>query len=333
MSRHSWRLCWLRPLTPPPCCVEAPMRHWILLEAVNRGLIVGAVVWHFAEASIAVGVCLCVSVLSCDGKDAHQLSSIIEYRFIKWKGRGGGRQLSANQSSRSSSKVLFTACGLPARSCRVLSGASEGHCWLVFQACSSNLFPSNVSSVRYRQRPTVGSRWYSSFTHCILPFVDGASPPHLLLHRPPSSYFSIELHQLCSVAPALATACVFTPDVEVCCFSNRLFSFSLLPNPILPSPLRCSSLPPTPSPLSPMSPMSILNHQPNFLLSSINPSPPLLHRCIVHGSAPNASLLHLCFLILSILGFFPPVLCLIFPVSCMHAGLLCLTFRPLRARC
>lgn len=58
-----------------------------------------------------------------------------------------------------------------------------------------------------------------------------SSPPSA---SPPSSYFSIELHQLFSVAPVLATACVFTPDVEVCCFSNRLFSFSLLPNPILP---------------------------------------------------------------------------------------------------
>lgn len=202
-------------------------------------------------------------------------------------------RLSANQSSRSSSVTLLAACGLPARSRRVLFSAGEGHCpgtsdWsrqLIFEFILQIRFHSNVSLIAHKlsclpikgiffsspsffsmkskccsayngKRPIVGICCFFFFSSLTVFFPCrwslSSSPPSA---SPPSSYFSIELHQLFSVAPVLATACVFTPDVEVCCFSNRLFSFSLLPNPILPLLYVVRpSLPPS------LSPMSILNH-------------------------------------------------------------------------
>lgn len=134
--------------------------------------------------------------------------------------------------------------------------------------------------------------------------------PLLLLH------LSIELHQLFSLAPVLATACVFTPDVEVCCFSNRLFSFSLLPNPIL-SPL-CVLVPPS---STPSFVVAHAHNKPLTLFSPVRHQPPaapplhiqLLYHCIVHGPTQTLCSFFM-FLILPIVNRF------VFNFSCVvHA--------------
>lgn len=153
---------------------------------------------------------------------------------------------------------------------------------------------SKCSSAHNRKRPIVGICWFFFSSLTVFFPCRWSLSSSLPSASPPSSYFSIELHQLFSVAPVLATACVFTPDVEVCCFSNRLFSFSLsFP---IPSSLHFALFVP-PSfvvahvHIKPLILFSPVRHRPPSAPPAPNPPPPPLH---CPRSAPNASLLLSC---------------------------------------